>query len=69
MSIMGMDDAMVNAVLLGSEEDYFGLGWKLKGAQWAGQIGLILLWIAAALTAITGIDYFRKAIPYLKDDK
>jgi CDP-diacylglycerol--glycerol-3-phosphate 3-phosphatidyltransferase len=69
MSIMGMDDAMVNAVLFGSEEDYLGLGWKLKGAQWAGQIGLILLWIAAALTAITGIDYFRKAIPYLKDEK
>lgn len=69
MSIMGMDVSMVNAVLSGAEEDYLGLGWKLKGAQWAGQIGLILLWIAAALTAITGVDYFRKAIPYLKDDK
>ena len=69
MSIMGMDEAMVNDVLLGGEEDYLGLGWKLKGAQWAGQIGLILLWIAAALTAIPGVDYFRKAIPYLKDDK
>ena len=69
MSIMGLDEAMVNAVLSGGEEDYLGLGLKLKGAQWAGQIGLILLWIAAALTAITGVDYFRKAIPYLKDDK
>lgn len=69
MSIMGLDEAMVNAVLSGGEEDYLGLSWKLKGAQWAGQIGLILLWIAAALTAITGVDYFRKAIPYLKDDK
>jgi len=68
ISIMGMDQAMVNAVLSGNEEDYLGLIWKLKGAQWAGQVGLILLWIAAALTAITGVDYFLKSIPYLKDD-
>jgi CDP-diacylglycerol--glycerol-3-phosphate 3-phosphatidyltransferase len=27
-----------------------------------------LLWIAAALTLITGIDYFAKALPHLKDD-
>lgn len=31
-------------------------------------IGLVLIWIAAALTAITGWDYMRKAAPYLKDD-
>ena len=30
---------------------------------------LTAICLAAALTAITGIDYFRKAIPYLKDDK
>jgi CDP-diacylglycerol--glycerol-3-phosphate 3-phosphatidyltransferase len=29
--------------------------------------GLVLIWIAAALTAITGWDYFRKAMPYLRD--
>jgi CDP-diacylglycerol--glycerol-3-phosphate 3-phosphatidyltransferase len=29
--------------------------------------GLTLIWIAAALTAITGWDYFRKAMPYLRD--
>jgi cardiolipin synthase (CMP-forming) len=29
--------------------------------------GLILIWIAALLTAITGWDYFRKAMPYLRD--
>ena len=45
------------------------LGWKLAGAHWSGQIGLWLLWMAAALTLITGIDYFRKAIPHLKDSK
>ncbi|NIY73545.1 CDP-diacylglycerol--glycerol-3-phosphate 3-phosphatidyltransferase [Marivivens donghaensis] len=29
-------------------------------------IGVVLLWIAAALTFVTGMDYFRKAMPYLK---
>ncbi len=67
MSIMEMDEGIVNAILSGDEPDRLGLGWKLLGAQWSGQIGLLLLWIAAALTAITGIDYFRKAIPHLKD--
>ncbi|MCA2013872.1 CDP-diacylglycerol--glycerol-3-phosphate 3-phosphatidyltransferase [Pararhodobacter sp. CCB-MM2] len=32
---------------------------------WA--IGLALIWIAAILTAITGLDYLRKALPHLKD--
>ena len=30
-------------------------------------VGLLLIWIAAALTAITGWDYFRKALPHLGD--
>jgi len=30
-------------------------------------IGLILIWIAAALTAITGLDYMRKALPFLRE--
>lgn len=33
-------------------------------ATWAG---LALIWFAAALTAITGWDYFRKSLPHLKD--
>ena len=68
MSVFGMDDGVIDAILYGDEPDQFGLKWKLAGARWAGQIGLVLLWIAAALTAITGIEYFRKAVPYLKDD-
>ena len=66
MSIWGMDETMVNAILNGDEPDHLGLWWKLAGADWSGRIGLWLLWIAAALTFITGWDYFRKAMPYLK---
>lgn len=30
--------------------------------------GLGLIWIAAILTALTGLDYFRKSLPFLRDD-
>ena len=28
-----------------------------------------LLWIAAALTLITGVDYLKKALPHLKESR
>lgn len=37
-------------------------------AALATLIGLALIWIAALLTAVTGWDYLRKAMPHLKDD-
>ena len=66
-STAGMDQAMVDSILTGQEEDLHGLRWKLEGMIWSGRVGLGLLWLAAALTMITGIDYFRKSVPYLKD--
>ncbi|MEQ6248921.1 CDP-diacylglycerol--glycerol-3-phosphate 3-phosphatidyltransferase [Sulfitobacter sp. HNIBRBA3233] len=68
MSVYGMDAAMVQGILSGQQEDVLGLGWKVAATDWSGIVGLILLWLAAALTAITGWDYFRKALPYLKDE-
>ncbi len=32
-------------------------------------VGLGLIWVAAVLTLMTGWDYFRKSLPFLKDDK
>ncbi|QCO55899.1 CDP-diacylglycerol--glycerol-3-phosphate 3-phosphatidyltransferase [Pseudorhodobacter turbinis] len=40
----------------------------LSWATVATYTGMTLIWIAALLTAITGLDYFRKSLPYLKDD-
>lgn len=37
-------------------------------ATTATLIGLGLIWIAAVLTAITGIDYFLKSLPFLRDE-
>ena len=68
MSVFGMDEAMVIDILEGREEDVLGLKWKLTGMEWSGFVGLWLLWIAAAMTLITGFDYFQKSIPYLKDE-
>ena len=46
-----------------------GLARLSEGAAgWATGVGITLLWIAAALTLITGWDYFRKALPFLKEN-
>ncbi len=68
MSAIGMDQALFQSILDGTEEDVLGLRWKYTGMIWSGTIGVGLLWIAAALTLITGADYFRKAVPLLKED-
>lgn len=36
-------------------------------ATFATNVGLVLIWIAAILTMVTGWDYFRKSLPYLRD--
>ena len=38
-------------------------------SSYATMVGLTLIWIAAILTFLTGWDYFRKALPFLKDEK
>jgi len=37
-------------------------------ASYANSIGLVLIWLAAILTALTGWEYFVKSRPYLRDD-
>jgi CDP-diacylglycerol--glycerol-3-phosphate 3-phosphatidyltransferase len=69
MSVIGMDAEIVSAVLNGTEEDLLGLRWKLAGMEWSGRLGLILLWGAAALTAVTGVQYFQKSLPHLREER
>ena len=44
-------------------------GWSVAmlGFYATWYLGVILLWAAAVLTFLTGLDYFNKARPYLKD--
>jgi len=67
-SSYGMDETLVSEILSGQVEDLHGLRWKLEGMIWSGRVGLWLLWIAAALTLVTGFDYLRKAMPHLRED-
>lgn len=66
MSTFGMGDQLINEVLTGEVEDLQNLTWKLAAMNWAGRLGLWMLWLAAGLTLITGLDYLRKSVPYLK---
>lgn len=67
MSSMGMNEEIVTAILQGQEEDLFGLKWKYHGMIWSGHVGLWMLWLAALMTLLTGYDYLRKSMPYLKE--
>ena len=40
------------------------VSWS-AAATWTG---LALIWVAAVLTAVTGWDYFRKALPFLREE-
>ena len=68
MSVMGMDEQLVEGILNGSVADEIGLWWKRLGMIWTGNAGIALLWIAAALTLITGWDYLNKALPHLSEE-
>lgn len=63
----GFTPEMAQDILAGNEEDLLGLRWKWQGFVGAQNSGLILLWLAAALTLVTGYDYLRKAWPHVKE--
>jgi cardiolipin synthase len=44
--------------------------WFHEWASWTlANAGLILIWVAGALTLMTGFDYLVKAMPFLRDRK
>ena len=57
----------VEAVTAGLADPIRACG-KRDCASLAGDAGLVLMWIAALLTALTGWEYFRKSLPFLRDD-
>ena len=69
VAMQGMTPAeYASAVSAGLADPIRACG-KRDCASLAGDVGLVLMWVAAALTAFTGLDYFRKAQPFLRDDK
>ncbi len=39
-----------------------------SAAHWVTQAGIVLIWIAAALTLITGYDYLRTGLRHMAED-
>lgn len=69
VAMQGMTPAeYASAVSAGLADPIRACG-KRDCASLAGDVGLVLMWVAAALTAFTGLDYFRKAQPFLRDEK
>lgn len=67
MQSLAMTQDMVTEAISGAGPDYMGLRWKYHGMMISWWGGITTLWIAAALTLITGWDYFRKSLPYLRE--
>ena len=65
---VGMDESVIIEIFQGGDDP---LGLRLiQKAYWVTWwVGVALLWVAGALTLITGFDYFRKALPHLKDER
>ena len=65
--VQGMDAEIYEGVMSGTIEDVNGVVtyWKVMNGTWS--VGVVLLWVAAVLTAVTGWDYFVKARPFLKE--
>ena len=64
-----IDPAQFDAILSGAAEDEYGLLWVATIYDGLFLLGLLLLWVAMILTLITGLDYFRKALPFLQEER
>ncbi|NND17843.1 MAG: CDP-diacylglycerol--glycerol-3-phosphate 3-phosphatidyltransferase, partial [Silicimonas sp.] len=64
---VGMDPSVLEDIFAGGADP---LGIRLidraEAMTWWAGVGL--LWVAALLTLVTGFDYFKKSLPYLKDE-
>jgi len=60
-------DVIVEMTNAGIDADINLLTFATYAGEAVWLIGLALIWAAAALTAVTGWDYLKKALPYLKD--
>lgn len=61
-------EAMTVAQFERSMEQDDAIWAAAMGAWYAMLSGLVLIWIAAVLTLVTGWEYFVKALPFLKDE-
>lgn len=65
--IQGMDAEIYDGVMSGAIKDVNGVVSYAMWMDGTWTVGVVLLWIAAALTAVTGWDYFAKSLPFLRE--
>lgn len=69
VAMQGMTpEQYVEAVIAGTADPIRACGSR-DCASYANLAGIALLWLAALLTAMTGLEYFAKSLPYLRDVK
>lgn len=66
---IGMDQDTQLGILAGEIEDLVGLRGLERGLEICWYAGVGFLWLAMALTVLSGADYFRKALPFLRESK
>ncbi|MEL7115895.1 MAG: CDP-diacylglycerol--glycerol-3-phosphate 3-phosphatidyltransferase [Pseudomonadota bacterium] len=64
---IGMDPLIVEQIMTREIPDEVGLLFYQAGAWWSWWVGTVLLWVAAALTLYTGVQYFNRSIPFFRE--
>jgi CDP-diacylglycerol--glycerol-3-phosphate 3-phosphatidyltransferase len=68
VAMQGMTPEQYSAAVTAGTADPIRACGNRDCASYANLIGLVLIWIAAGLTALTGWEYYDKSRPYLRDD-
>lgn len=64
-----LEPYIAEQILAGQVDDPLGYARSASRFELATNIGLILIWLAALLTVMTGVDYFIKSLPFLTDEE
>ncbi len=65
----GMDEAIIMQITNGLDTNFSNLSLSYFSVHYSYWMGVLLLWLAMILTILTGVDYLRKASPYLTGSK
>jgi len=68
LELWGMDKSALTLAISNASAETVGSTWMYWEAYALWILGVLFLWLASLLTLVSGIDYFRKSIPYLKDN-
>lgn len=63
------DPGYLFSILDGSLPDEIGIMPVVQRFSISQFVAVVLIWAAALLTLITGFDYFRKSLPFLKEER